>query len=293
MSPLVAVVGDAVLDVHVAPAEPLRPGGDVPAAISLEPGGQGANVAVRLARRGVAVRLVCRLGQDAAGRIVRDALVADDVELHDLGSPATGTVVALLDPRGERTMLSQRVPLLDRLEPVALAAADWIVVSGYVLLEDAGARVELGTGRMLVLGCSLAERVAAAWQAAAARLNPDLTVLNEDEARALAGGMAPADLSAALSERLGGLVVVTSPDGATAMVGSEPVSVAAPRSEAALDTTGAGDAFAATLLAELVRAPWPPDADRLRAGLASASAAATEVTRLPGAQAPISAERGR
>jgi ribokinase len=293
MSPLVAVVGDAVLDVHVAPAQPLRPGGDVPATISLEPGGQGANVAVRLARRGVAVRLVCGLGQDAAGRIVRDALVADDVELDDLGAPATGTVVALLDPRGERTMLSQRVPLLDRLEPVSLAAADWIVVSGYVLLEDAAARVELGTGRTVVLGCSLADGVAAAWQAAAARLNPDLTVLNEDEAMALAGAMAPDDLSAALRERLGGLVVVTSPDGATAMVGSEPISVAAPRSEAAVDTTGAGDAFAATLLAELVGAPWPPDADRLRAALASASAAATEVTRITGAQAPIRGERGR
>ena len=151
-------------------------------------------------------------------------------------------------------MLSQRVPLLDRLEPLALAAADWIVVSATSSSrtrlrgwswdgEDAGPRLLAGrAGRRRLAGGGRAP-------------NPDLTVLNEDQARALAGGMAPDDLSAALSERLGGLVVVTLPGGATAVVGFEPVSVAAPRSEAALDTTGAGDAFAATLLAELVGAP--------------------------------------
>ena len=49
----VVVIGDATLDVTVAPAEPMRHGGDVAAAIRLAPGGQGANVAVRLARRAV------------------------------------------------------------------------------------------------------------------------------------------------------------------------------------------------------------------------------------------------
>ena len=292
MAPLVAVVGDAVLDVHVAPAEPVRPGGDVPAAISIEPGGQGANVAVRLARRGLAVRLVCGLGRDAAGQIVREALAGDEVTIHDLGAPATGIVLALLDAGGERTMLSQRVPLLDRLEPAAVAAADWTVVSGYALLEDGAALTAPESGRTMVLGCALSEGVAGAWELAAARLRPDLTVLNEAEATTLAGDTAPADLSHALSKRLGGLVVVTSREGAVVTVGSDPVAVAAASVEVAVDTTGAGDAFAATLLAELISAPWPPDADRLREGLASASAAATEVTRFAGAQARISGERG-
>jgi len=291
MAPLVVVVGDAVLDVHVAPSEPMRPGGDVPASIGLEPGGQGANVAVRLARRGVSVRLVCALGQDIAGRILRDALAVDEVAIHDLGAPATGTVIALLDPAGERTMLSQRVPLLDRRWP-ALAGAGWIIVSGYVLLEGSPSGLDAEPGRTMVLGCSLSADLAAAWEAAARALRPALTILNQEEATTLAGVAAPAVLSSKLGGRLGGLVVVTSPDSATVTVGSETVTVSRPPAEPAVDTTGAGDAFAATLLAELVDAPWPPDAGPLRAGLTSAITAATDVTRFAGAQARIGGERG-
>jgi sugar/nucleoside kinase (ribokinase family) len=56
-----------------------------------------------------------------------------------------------------------------------------------------------------------------------------------------------------------------------------------------VDTTGAGDAFAATLLAAL-HAGWPPDADALRAALARAAGAASAVARAIGAQAPIDGE---
>jgi len=291
MVPLVAVIGDAVLDVHVTPSEPIRSRGDVPAAITLEPGGQGANLAVRLARRDVAVRLVCRLGPDAAGQMLRDRLAADGVAIHDLGAPATGTVVALLDEDGERTMLSQRVPLVERLDPTALAGARWAVVSGYVLLEQGAANLDVEVERTMVLGCSMSAGVAGRWEAAARRLRPDLSVLNEAEAAALVGVAAGADLSDKLHERVGGLVVVTSPDGATVTTGSEAISVTGPEAESVVDTTGAGDALAATLLAGLVDTPWPPDADRLRRALTSAVGAAAQVTRVAGAQARIDAER--
>ena len=97
VAPRVTVIGDALLDVRALPATPLRPGADVPASIDLGPGGQGANVAVRLARRGVPTRLVCRIGPDAAGDLLRRALAADGVEVLDLGAERTGAVVVLVD----------------------------------------------------------------------------------------------------------------------------------------------------------------------------------------------------
>ena len=121
MATAITVIGDALLDVHVVPAEPPRPGGDVPAEIRLEPGGQGANVSVRLARRGLPVRLVCALGPDAAGSLLRERLAADGVEVVDLVASATGAVVVLLDAARERTMFSQRVPLAMGLRPELLA----------------------------------------------------------------------------------------------------------------------------------------------------------------------------
>ena len=53
-----AVVGDCLLDVTVASSGPIVRGGDEPARIELGPGGQAANVAVRLARGGASVRLI-------------------------------------------------------------------------------------------------------------------------------------------------------------------------------------------------------------------------------------------
>src|SRR6187200_420412 len=134
MTTAITVVGDALLDVHVVPAQPPRPSGDARAEVRLEPGGQGANVAVRLARRRLPVRLVCALGTDAAGSLIRERLGSEGVEVRGVAVPATGAVVVLLDAMGERTMLSQRMPFAMLLGEL-LAEAGWLVVSGYLLLE--------------------------------------------------------------------------------------------------------------------------------------------------------------
>ena len=296
VAPLVAVIGDALLDVHAVPSEPMRPGGDVPATIRMLPGGQGANVAVRLARRGVRVRLVCAVGPDAAGRVLRDALAADGVDLHEVDAPHSGAVVVLRDARGDRTMLSQRVPLLtDGLDATIVADAGWLVVSGYVLLE-AGADIGSSgpSARRVVLGCSLGARQSAEWLAAARSVSPHLVVVNLDEARSLAGGASgpPARLAGVLGERLGSVAVVTHPGGSAAAVGGDTFEVTAPSSTPAVDTTGAGDAFAAMLIAELLDAAWPPERAALRRAMLEASTLATAVAGVAGAQGSVAGERG-
>jgi sugar/nucleoside kinase (ribokinase family) len=64
------VVGDLSLDIVVAQSGPRREGSDVPAKIRIGPGGQAANVAVRLARLGAGAALVAPLADDAAGRLL-------------------------------------------------------------------------------------------------------------------------------------------------------------------------------------------------------------------------------
>ncbi|HET8777893.1 MAG TPA: carbohydrate kinase family protein [Candidatus Limnocylindria bacterium] len=288
MAPEVLVLGDALLDVHVTPAQPMRPGADVPAAIRLEPGGQGANLAVRLARRGVSVRLRCVLGDDPAGELVRSALARDGVALDALDVAATGSVVVLLDDDGQRTMLSQRVPLLGA--PLPAADAAWLVVSGYALTEPnandlASQRLP---DRRAVVGCALDEGQLDAWRSTVMTLAPGLLVLNADEADALAHGAA--DTAVALAQAFGAIAVVTQADGARAAMAD--VTVRASHEPApSVDTTGAGDAFAAALIARLVDMTWPPGPDALEAALAVAASTARAVTQVVGAQARVDGER--
>ncbi len=291
---MITVIGDALLDVHVLPAEPPRPGGDVPAEIRLEPGGQGANVAVRLARQGLGVRLVCAIGTDASGDLLRGRLAADGVELVDLGSDATGMVVVLRDATGERTMLSQRVPLGPRLAPAPVTDDGWLVVSGYVLLEpDAAVSGSGDSPRRALLGCSLDAAQGEAWLTATRSLAPHVVVLNADEARVITGadGM-PADLALRAAGRIGALVVVTHASGAVAALGGRSLEVAAGATGSAVDTTGAGDAFAAGLIAVLARAPWPPSGDDLEGALSAGVELASAVAGVPGAQARVPGEGG-
>lgn len=290
----ILVVGDALLDVHATPAEPMRRGGDVPAVVRLGVGGQGANLAVRLARRGLDVRLACAIGDDEAGPLVRDRLYRAGVTVVPMPARATGSVVILVDAAGERTMLSDRVPFSPALAvrlPELAPMASWIVVSGY-LLEEPSVRLRgpaMGGVRRAVVSSPF--RDTPGWRAALDALAPDLLVLNRAEGAALAGretddpvGVLATDLA---KGGVAGLVVVTDVTGAAAASGdAAAIEVANEPDPSVVDTTGAGDAFAATLLAQL-HAAWPPEPDALGDAMAEASRVATAVSRVVGAQAVL------
>jgi sugar/nucleoside kinase (ribokinase family) len=283
----VVVVGDALLDVVARPSGPMRPGADVLAEIRIGTGGQGANLAVRLARLGgLTVELVCALGGDPAAAIVLDALEADGVTVSPVTVDATGTVVILIDAEGERSMLSQRAAFAAAAEARIQRDADWMVVSGYLLLEpDAPAlarSLAARPGRRVLVGCTVPGDPAA-WVAAAFALAPALTVLNRDEAAALS----------ATPGFAGGGLVITDAEGAAATIDGVTAEVRRPDGEPAVDTTGAGDAFAAGLIASLAREAWPSSEAELERALAAAAELASAVARAPGAQGRIPAEAAR
>lgn len=297
MTLTVAVIGDALLDVALVPSEPMRPGGDVRATVRVSPGGQGANLAIRLARRGVRARLACGLGEDAAGRLVREALEADGVSVHAVPVPATGAVAILLDAGGERTMLSQRAPFIGAVDVEGLATdAAWLVVSGYAFLEDGAVGLAAHCAtlplRRAILGCDVPPAFAPHWRRALTAAQPHLVMLNRNEARALAraGDADAAEPGAALADDLGALVVVTGPERAVASGPGLRLTVDAPlEGGSAIDATGAGDAFAAALIVA-VGGAWPPDGDALRAAIAEAMRTAREVVAVSGAQGRVSGE---
>ena len=199
-------------------------------------GGQGANLAVRLARRGATVELVCALGDDPGGTLVREALGREGVGLSVVATDATGTVVILLDQHGERTMLSQRAPFAAGAgtRPCATASRGWsyraTCFSRPMRDELAGALASAPADGVRLVGCAVPDAMADDWARAAAALRPDLVVLNRDEARTLIPGTSDTDdLRMRLGERLGTGVVVTEPDGATARLNGLSAAVRAPR----------------------------------------------------------------
>lgn len=284
----VVVVGDALLDVTVRPSRAPVGGADVPATIRLAAGGQGANAAVRLARRGLPVELRCALGDDPAGGLVREALVTDGVRVAAVDATATGSVVVLLSADGERTMLSQRIAFAG--EVTLPAGAAWVVVSGYLLAEAAGPtlaeRVAAVDARRVVLGCALAGPAAAQrWLAAARAARPELLVLNAREAAVLAAADGePADLAAHLAADLAATVVVTHPSGAHMAAASGATSRARATAGAVVDTSGAGDAVAAGMIAALAAG------EDLDTALAAGVALGAAVAGVDGAQGRVAGE---
>lgn len=303
----VAVVGDCTLDVTVRPGEPIRTGGDVPARISLSPGGQGGNVAVRLARAGVSVRLAAGIGDDAAGRLLRPALEAEGVVLAQLAADRSGTVVALLDAAGERAMISDRVTLDAGGVTSACSGVEWVHCSGYPLADDTTGddlarvlgslpgeiRVSMGGGS-LPPDSERATRVRARIGVARAHL----LVLGREEAAALLDRdvpSLPAGADALASAFPGVIAVITG--GALGSSAAGPgFALSVPAEDATspmVDATGAGDAYVAGLIGGLLDSAWPPDLAALRAAMEAGSRLGALVSRVPGAQGRVAGDPER
>jgi sugar/nucleoside kinase (ribokinase family) len=302
----VTVIGDSTLDVTVRPATAPRAGGDVPARISLSPGGQGANVAVRLARAGLEVRLAAAIADDAPGRLLSDALEADRVAVVRLAAERSGLVISLLDAAGERAMLSDRVMLDPSGVAAACAKTDWVHCSAYPLADDATAdalAVLLGSlpsttivsagGGSLPDDPALAGRVRRRLSTAGVRL----LIVGRDEASALLDQPLPSLPAAAdaLAAAFPSVIAVVTGAAAGSAAAGPGFALSVPAVEPAtpmVDATGAGDAYVAALIARLLGTDWPPDATTLRDAMERGTREGGLVARVVGAQGRTGAEAG-
>ena len=132
-------IGDLALDVISQLKEPINYGNDTASRISSHPGGQAANVSTWITRTHSKAQLVARVGNDPVGFALISDLDKYGVEHMNLmhsGRP-TGVVVILVDANGERTMFPDNGANADLevsdLPP--LADVDGVYLSGYALLD--------------------------------------------------------------------------------------------------------------------------------------------------------------
>lgn len=132
-------IGDLALDVISQLKEPINYGNDTASRISSHPGGQAANVSTWITRTHSKAQLVARVGNDPVGFALISDLDKYGVEHMNLmhsGRP-TGVVVILVDANGERTMFPDNGANADLevsdLPP--LDDVDGVYLSGYALLD--------------------------------------------------------------------------------------------------------------------------------------------------------------
>ncbi len=267
------VVGQWMTDVVASLPGPLRQGTDTGADVRVLGGGAAANTAAWLAFDGHVTTLVGRIGNDLLGRAGRAELEEVGVTCCLAIDPRrpSGTCIVLVTPDGERTMIpdagaNQALTPAD-LPDDLFTAGSHLHLSGYTLLVDGSRMAGLSAlDRARLRGMTTSVDVASVGplaDAGAARFlswvtGIDVLFANAVEAAFLAGLPAPhpeddeatAVASATLAARtlcasVGTTVVKLGPLGAyvadssgtTARAAADPVDV--------IDTTGAGDAFAA------------------------------------------------
>lgn len=233
------VVGSTNVDLVLSvPALP-RPGETILAAGSRrEAGGKGANQAVALARLGADVLFVSAVGDDEAGRWSREQLAVEGIDLaHVRVCPLpTGLAVVAVDGSGENLIVVSpgandavgAAPSYSGVDVVLLCLE---IPLGTVLATATAAHA---AGVPVVLNAAPARDLPAALLA-----HVTVLVLNEHEL----GNQEAADL---LGAGPSAVVVTRGAAGCLVTDDSGARTVPANRVEV-VDTTGAGDCFAATL----------------------------------------------
>jgi sugar/nucleoside kinase (ribokinase family) len=261
-------IGDVMLDVITKIAvmpDQIRYGSDTPSKISTHGGGAAGNVASWLTRTGAEATIVGHVGDDAAGA----ALISEFDQLGvrhqnlmvDTGS--SGVVVVLVDPTGERTMFPDNGANsgLHIGDLPSLSGFDAVYLSGYSPLDPlsrpgvlemitaikaAGLPIYFdpaSVGGMMEVPLTEVQ----SWISLV-----DILLLNEEEAIYLTG---ETDVLKALEQLLlkcEAVIIKRGSHGAIGRArGSLLIEIPAQSTEV-VDTTGAGDSFAAGFIAHYV-----------------------------------------
>ena len=265
MSVNVLCIGDVMLDViariDVAPQR-INYGSDTASRISTSSGGAAGNVAAWLTRTTARSAIVSHVGDDPAGA----AIIAEFDNLgvvHEnlaIAGQSSGVVVVLVDASGERTMFPDKgansnltladLPPLDNFQAV--------YISGYALLNPLSRPAVLAMAEKI-----RADSIPIYFDPASVGAMKDVSdkeihawfslmnvlLLNEEESIYLTGSV---DIERALDYLLEFSEVVVIKRGSLGAIakarGYDSISVAAVSADV-VDTTGAGDSFAAGFIA--------------------------------------------
>jgi len=298
--PRVVVLGSVHMDLIATAARLPGRGESVSGgAFAMAPGGKAGNQACQCVLAGADTSIITRLGDDAFGRDLRDALAGRGVDTSLIATDPEA-------PTGASTVLAAEGDYQSIIAPGAagrLSAAD--IEAARAAIEDAdalllqleiapeisalAAAIATKAGRMVVLNASPAPE---GWETIPEPLRKAVTMLvvNRVEARRLSGGVDArgADTTAAEVARRTGAATVLLTLGAEGVVGyADGATVRqSPFPAEVVDTVGAGDAFLGTAVVAMLEGR--PFAEALRRGAAAGAIAVSTrgvYEALPGREA--------
>ena len=282
---MLCTIGDLVEDVVVWLNTELNIGSDTESIIRRTRGGSAANVAMFAALTGTPSRFIGQVGHDRLGTHLCEVLRDSGVEVQVISDGRTGSIVVLVQPNGQRSFLTDRgvashlahfdaalmndvhilhVPTYSLTdEPLASTCAQYIASA-----RSNGSLISVDASSASVLTKYGIQR----FQALMQTLQPDVFLCNEDEAATLGlhanNPMIGAQVTVIKQGPLP--VIVVHQDGTSQM---HPV----PAVDNIVDTTGAGDAFAAGFL------PAYASSRNIVAAVSQGHALASRVLQCPGA----------
>jgi len=240
-------------------------------------GGSVANSVAHAAEIGARTTYLGKAASDPLGDTFREEMAALGVAvpIPAVEAPGTGRCVVLVTPDGERTMstyLGAAVTLgPDDIRAAYPAQSDVLLVEGYVWDAPEGAAViaaavegARASGARIALSPSDPGCIARNLEAMRGFVSEvaDIFVGNRAEAEALSGTSTAADALAWAREHVAHAAVTESEHGAHVADGRVTAHVPAVAVPRVVDSTGAGDAFAAGFLCGLAGGASAPEAAR-------------------------------
>src|SRR5688572_22780514 len=229
-------------------------------------GGSAANSMAGIAAMGGSAAFVGQVAEDQLGMIFEHDMHALGVRFDTpplVDGPPTGRCLILVTADGQRTMntapgASHELDV-SALDEALIASARILYLEGYLWGPEKPRKAMLravdiahAAGREVAFTLSESVCIAGRREGFAAMIDGggiDLLFANQDEVLQLTGRADPDSALTELAAKVDTLVVTRGADGATAIAHGERIAIPAAPVAKVIDTTGAGDLFAAGFLA--------------------------------------------
>ncbi len=229
---------------------------------SLSLGGSAGNTIRAMAKLGCSVGFIGKVGEDKTGDFFHQALENLGVSpVVFRGEERSGKCVSLISPDGERTMITHLGAALElsaeEITPEIFKGYDCLYVEGYLvqnhdLIRKAAAMAkECGLDVAIDLASFNVVAENLEFLRDLVRNYVDIVFANEDEAKAFTSESEPLNALQAISEMASLAVVKIGIKGALIKRGNEVVHVGIMAAAKRVDTTGAGDFYAAGFMSGL------------------------------------------
>ena len=253
---MLCTIGDLIEDVVVWQGEATHHASDTSSRIERTRGGSAANVAYFAAASGLPARFIGQVGADRLGDQLIESMREAGVDVIARRGGRTGSVVVLVQADGERTMFPDRgcSPDLTEVNGSVLDGVTTLHVPMYSLtgglLADTATRLIAEAHERNILVSIDASSVSvledfgvSACLALISRLRPRVLLCNDDEVKTLGIDALPQGVTTVIVKRGSRPIIVFDSTGRREIY-IAPV-------DHVVDTTGAGDAFAAGFLSAL------------------------------------------